>query len=270
MQNVRDKVAFITGGANEAGIQIASALGAAGVTIALADDDEDRLAAARSLLLERRIDAWVLRTDVSDRADMRKAAEAVVAHFGKVHILIANAERSSTACLHDTDDQEWDRTVAVNLGGVVNMIQEFLPTLRRQNEGGHILARVPLAGVVTGVSPGARAVQSSSVVAIMEAFSAELRDQGIGSSLIIDPVASHEDSGNGSEIGSRVLNGILADDLYIFADDVPADTIRHYFEPLLAAMPSEAPSGAPQGGRDPEAMFPVYAAVLRAKEVRYA
>lgn len=266
MQNVRDKVVFITGGANEAGILIASALGAAGAKIALADDAADRLAAARSLLREQGIETLVVQADVSNRAEMRQAADAVIARFGKVHILIANAERKSMARLRDADEQDWDRTRAVNLGSVINMIQEFLPIVRRQNEGGYILARVPISAIVTSVSPDVQAVQSSSVVAIMEALSAELRGEGIGSSLIIGP-ASQEPSDWSSEIGSRVLHGIVAGDLYIFAGDVPADTIRNYFEPLLAAMPSEAPSGGPQG-RDPEAMFPVYAAVLRAKASR--
>lgn len=265
MQDVKDKVAFITGGANETGILIASALGAAGARIALADDDENGLAAAQSLLREHGIDPLVLPVDIADRKAMHNAAQAVIERFGKVHILIANAERESIGRLSDMDEQQWDRTLAVNLGGVINMIQEFLPLLRRQNEAGHILARVPLSSIVTRVSPGAHAVQSSSVVGIMEAFSAELRDLGIVSSLVIEPAASPRQPGKANEIGARVLRGIIDGDLYVFNGDVPAAVIGDYFAPLLAAMPPEVPAGAPQGGRNPEEMFPVYAAVLRAK-----
>src|SRR4051812_46423062 len=101
LQNLQGKVAFITGGGSESGIGIACALGEAGVKIALADSADDRLAAAQLRLSEKNIDVLVMRTNVADRADMRRAAEAVVARFGKIHILVANAESGSTGRLCD-------------------------------------------------------------------------------------------------------------------------------------------------------------------------
>lgn len=259
MHDVNDRVAFITG-ADNAGIAIAAALGEAGARIVLADASEERLAYARGHLRERGIGVLALPVSPADRTGMRAAAETVLARLGEVHILVANAAQASPGRLCDADETEWDLGLAANLGGVINLVQEFLPILSRQGEGGAIVARVPLAALVTDMAPGPLAVQASAVVAVMEALSAELRGTGISSSLIVDPADLP-----GEDFGARVLRGIAAGDLYIFAESVPSGIFHGYFDTLLAAMPADAPAGTPPGGVDPEAMFPVYAAVLRAK-----
>lgn len=262
MQNLPGKVAFITGGGSEAGISIARALGKAGAKIALADSVDERLAAACSLLAAEDVDAMTMRADVANQEDMHRAAEAVVARFGKVHILVGCAERGSPGRLSDLGEQEWDDAFGVNIGGIVNLIQEFLPIVLSQNEGGHILARATFAGVVGGGSSGGDAVQSSAVVAIMEALAAELPRRGVGASLVFVPPSGSGEATAIAELGSRVVQGIGADDLYIFGEIGDAGAIRGYFAPLLAAMPASTGQDAGPVGHDE--MFP-YAAVLRAK-----
>lgn len=266
MHDVKDRVAFITGG-DGAGIAIAAALGEAGARIVLADANEERLAHGRRHLRERGIEVLALPVSPADRTAMRAAAETVRARLGKVHILIANARQECPGRLCETDERDWDMGLAANLGGVINLVQEFLPILCRQGEGGAILARVPLAGLVPNLAPGPLAVQAGAVVAIMEALSAELRGTGVTASLLIDPAGAPSPQAPGEDFGARVLRGIAARDLYIFAEDVPASIFNDYFETLLAATPADAPAGTPPGGVDPEAMFPVYAAVLRAKAI---
>lgn len=267
-RDVNGKVAIITGGGTETSIRIAAALGDAGARIVLVDENGERLARAQEHLFARGIEVMTIPADPAGRTAMRKAAKAVLDRFGKVHIVIANANQEIAGSLCDAGEREWDRALAVNLGGVIALVQEFLPILRQQGEGGHLIARVPLSAIVTGVSPGVEAVQASAVVAIMEALSAELRGTGITSSLIIDPGDAAEQAADSTDVGQRVLAGIAGRDLYIFAADVPAGTFNGYFDPLIAAMPADASGGAPQDGADPSAMFPVYAAVLQAKSAQ--
>lgn len=264
MRNLPGKVAFITGGGSEAGIGIGRALGRAGVKIAIADGVDERLAAARSLLAAEGIEAMTIRVDVADKRDMRRAAEAVVARFGKVHILAGCADRRLPGRLSDLSEKEWDDAFRVNVGGVVNLVQEFLPIVLSQKEGGHILARAMTAGVVGGGESGGDAAQSSAVVAIMEALGAELPMHGVGASLLLMPPAD-EDGETAVQLGSRVVRAIEADDLYIFAGCGDAGPIHGYFSPLLAAMPTPRGNDAALAGQ--EEMFP-YGAVLRAKAAR--
>lgn len=270
--NFRGQVAFIAGAASESSLAIARALGDAGAKIALADEAAHKLEEVGARLRDQGIEVLTLVGAPSDRADMRRAAEAVVSHFGKVHLLIANAEFRSVAPLADTSKADWDKAYAVNVGVFVNLLQEFLPILLRQQEGGHILARTPISGIVGGGSDGARTVHARAVAAVIESLFGELRAQSVGSSLLI---TSDEMDGDGSgdskerakELGARVARGIAQNEVFIFADPVAPETIRNYFAPLLAAMPQAAVAGGAAPGGDSEEMFPTYAAVLRAKGV---
>lgn len=263
MREMREKVVLISGGGDEVGTSIAAVLGKAGARVVLADASEEQLARAQLHLREQGIEVLTLSADPADRLAMRAVAEALLTQFGKIHILIANAQQEMPDRMCDTDENDWEQGLAVNLGTVVNLIQEFLPMLCRHDEGGAIMARVPLASLAMKLAPGPLAVQGSAVVAIMEALSAELRGTGVTSSLLVGPIDAPATTAPDQDLGERVLRGIAAGDLYIFSQNVPAAIFHDYFDTLIAAIPTDAPAGAPPGSIDPDGMFPVYATVLR-------
>eukprot|EP01035_Chromulina_nebulosa_P042867 gene42868-biopygen29172 len=100
----------------------------------LADLREDRLAEAQDALSQKGVDVATLRVDVSDRAAMATAAQATVVHFGRVHVAVANAGVGIIGRVRDASYDDWDWSNGVNLGGVVNTIQSFLPIIRAQGE----------------------------------------------------------------------------------------------------------------------------------------
>jgi len=145
MQNVDGRVAFITGGASGIGLGIARAFAAAGVRLMLADMRDDRLAEAAASLTSAGTEVATIKVDVADRVAMAAAAARTVERFGKVHIVVANAGVGVIGRVRDASYDDWDWSNAVNLGGVVNTVQEFLPLLRRQGEGGHLVATASMA-----------------------------------------------------------------------------------------------------------------------------
>lgn len=262
----RQQVALVVDGPDGCASSIALALGEAGARIALAGAPGNDIEATAAGLRERGVDVLVVAGDLSDRAGARQAAEAVVAHYGGVHILASAAAYRSDAPLAETPKDEWDRAYAVNVGVVVNLLQEFLPILLRQQAGGHIVARIPLSGLVGGGTDAVRAVHAGAVAAIMESLFGELRGQSIGASLLITSDAPVEAGGVAAPgIGARVARGIAEGEVFIFADPVPPDTIRRHFSTIFDALPPPS-GGAVEGpGGNSEEMFPTYAAVLRAK-----
>jgi NAD(P)-dependent dehydrogenase (short-subunit alcohol dehydrogenase family) len=91
MQNLTGRTAFVTGAASGIGLGIATALSQAGVKVMLCDIEEEALATAVEKLKLTNADVDGVRADVSLKAELQAAADATVARYGRVHILVNNA-----------------------------------------------------------------------------------------------------------------------------------------------------------------------------------
>src|SRR5581483_3466663 len=139
MKEVRNKVAFITGGASGIGLGMAGAFVAAGMKVVLADLRKDHIDEALALF-ERRGESGnvhTVRVDVTDRTALAAAADEAERVFGKVHVLANNAGIGIQGPFNGITYADWDFGMAVNLGGVINGLQTFLPRIRAHGEGGH-------------------------------------------------------------------------------------------------------------------------------------
>lgn len=283
------------------GLGMAHAFGKAGMKLVLADLRDDRLAEAKAALSAAGVEVETLKVDVSDRQAMADAARHSVERFGKVHVAVANAGVGIIGRVRDASFDDWDWSNGVNLGGVINTIQEFLPLIRAHGEGGHLIANASMAGLTPVAHGGVYSVQKSAVIAIMESLYSELRGEGIGASVICPGMTrtnigetlklrpeSYSDHGikvslpsgpppgggpspmalamDPMEVGERVLKGMLADDLYILTHNEFGEEIAAYFAPILDALPDmPASGGPPDAAKRASVMFPTYDAVLRAK-----
>ena len=205
MKDLRDRVAFVTGGASGIGLGIAQALVGAGGKVVIADIRSDHIDAA----LERfaaagtrdRVDGIVL--DVTDRSAMAAAAAHTERRFGKVHVLVNNAGVGIEGPLRRATFDDWDFGLGVNLGGVVNGIQTFLPRIRAHGEGGHVVNTASLAGLVW--MPSFMAIYATSkaaVITLSECMRDDLAPDHIGVSVLCPgPVKSniHESGRNRPE-----------------------------------------------------------------------
>jgi NAD(P)-dependent dehydrogenase (short-subunit alcohol dehydrogenase family) len=188
MKDIAGKVAFVTGAANGIGLGICRALARAGASVALADIQPDALERARSEIAALGVRAIALKLDVSDADAVARAADAVEAAFGKVHIVCNNAGISlGNVGLLEMTPSQWNWIFGVNLFGVVNGLQAFVPRIQRHGEGGHIVNTASMAGLqVNPAIPGigAYAMTKHGVVALSEALAMELQGSGIGISVL--------------------------------------------------------------------------------------
>lgn len=185
MKDVEGKVAFITGAASGMGFGMADAFSEAGMKVMLADIDETALAKAEKTLKDKGREAASLVCDVSDRDNVFAAAKKTVDTFGRVHVVCLNAGVGAGGNFDELDQADWDWVIGVNQMGVLYGIQAFLPIIKNQGEGGHIMATSSMAGLVpAGAGWGPYNATKYAAVAMCEVLRQELKDTKIGVSVL--------------------------------------------------------------------------------------
>jgi NAD(P)-dependent dehydrogenase (short-subunit alcohol dehydrogenase family) len=266
MTDVAGRTAFITGGANGIGLGIARAFAGAGAKLALADIDAEALARAKAELAALTdVDVHVL--DVRDREAYARAADAVEARLGPVSLLFNNAGVAGHAPAVKLTYELWDWSTGINLHGVINGVQTFLPRMAERGHGGHIVNTASGAGLVAVGSGVLYHTAKFAVVGLSEALRGELAPLGIGVSVLCPgPVATDilartrasqpgqdaaiDRSGRMTnalaggvppdKVGRMVLDAVNANRLYIHTDRIMIRPIEARTAALLDAMPAEA------------------------------
>lgn len=183
MRELEGKVAFVTGAASGIGLGIAKALARAGVKVMLCDIEADALERARAGLAAGNADVDAVRADVSLKAELQAAADATIARFGKVHILVNNAGVGGGGDYGSWTQAGWDWTLGVNLWSVIWGIEIFGPLIEAHGEGGQIVSTASIAGLAGGVNPSYN-VTKYGVVALSEGLRQTLAPRGIGVSVL--------------------------------------------------------------------------------------
>jgi len=144
--NVSGKVVIVTGASSGLGESTARHLAARGAKLVLAARRTDRL---NRLVEEIRADggqAIAVATDVARRDDMERLAAAAVEAFGRIDVLVNNAGVMPLSPLAKLKVDEWDRTIDVNIKGVLYGIAAVLPRMQAQG-GGHVINIASIAGI---------------------------------------------------------------------------------------------------------------------------
>ena len=175
---VPGSVAVVTGGA--AGIGLASAVRFArlGLKVCIADLGAERLAAAAVHLREAAGDAdavMEMETDVSDRSALEALEAAVAGRFGGTDVLMNNAGIQPGSGVFGPLDK-WERILAVNLWGVVNGSQVFVPKMLARGRPGLVVNTGSKQGITTPPGDPAYNVAKAGVKAFTEALQHELRN----------------------------------------------------------------------------------------------
>lgn len=180
-----NKVAVITGGASGIGLATAKQLAARGAHLVLVDMQASALgpaAQAVDAMGPGRVETRVC--DVSDHAAMQTLADDVVKTLGGVHILFNNAGVAVGGPISEMSHDDWRWIIDVDLWGPIHGIEAFLPRMRAAKAGGHILFTSSFAGLVPNVGLGPYCVAKYGVVALAEVLQRELREDGIGVSVL--------------------------------------------------------------------------------------
>jgi NAD(P)-dependent dehydrogenase (short-subunit alcohol dehydrogenase family) len=184
MKEFRGKTAFVTGGASGMGFAIAQALGREGMNVMLADIEEGALSRAVEELRDEQIRCEGVVADVSRRDSMRAAALETICKFGKVHVVVNNAGVAVSSPMERLTEDEWRWVLDVNLKGVANGVEIFVPLIEGHGEGGHVVSTASLAGLFTGPGIEPYSATKYAVVGMSEGWRAELKSKNIGVSVL--------------------------------------------------------------------------------------
>jgi len=268
MQNLPGKTAFVTGGASGIGLGIAKALLGAGMRVVVADIRDDHLEAARAELgsADR---VLALKLDVTDRAAYARAADLAEARFGHLHVLCNNAGVAVVGPTELATYADWDWVVGVNLGGIINGVVTVLPRMLKHGEGGHIVNTASMSGLLPHPGATIYGTCKGAAVHMMECMRAELEPRGIICSAFCPgavqsniaeaartrPAAladtgyaesdrRRQQGGNflhlfqtKEQVGARVLQGILNDELYILTHSEFRLGLEERVQAMRAAVP---------------------------------
>lgn len=164
---------MVTGGASGIGRAIAMALRTEGARVVIADIEEPAL-----LLTADEVGATPIRTDVADPNSVAALAQQVVERFGTVDVVCNNAGVGAVGGISELTLGDWRWMIDVNLWGVIHGIHSFLPILRANADGGHIVNTASMAGLVGAVGLGSYSAAKFAVVGLSEVLAEELADEG--------------------------------------------------------------------------------------------
>jgi 2-deoxy-D-gluconate 3-dehydrogenase len=133
------KVALVTGAAQGFGFACARRLAEAGAAVVLADRRGDRLDAAHGRLEAEGRRAAAVTGDISVEEDVARLVDTAVERFGRLDVLVNNAGVFSNFLLEHMSADEFNRIVAVNVGGTFLCIKAAAAQMRRQGSGGSIV-----------------------------------------------------------------------------------------------------------------------------------
>jgi NADP-dependent 3-hydroxy acid dehydrogenase YdfG len=154
MKEFKDKVAVITGSASGIGLGIARRAVKEGMKVVLAE-------------------VISVVTDVSKLDNIENLAQKAVKTFGEVHLLCNNAGVVAPGALWECVYSDWQWVIGVNLWGVINGIQTFIPIMLQQDNECHIVNTSSMAGILHGDPVlGIYAVSKQAVVALSESLRA--------------------------------------------------------------------------------------------------
>jgi NAD(P)-dependent dehydrogenase (short-subunit alcohol dehydrogenase family) len=263
------KTAFITGGVSGIGFGIARALSAAGIKLILSYRNRGyRVEAERWFVDNGRPAPRFFELDITDRNRWAQVAS----ECGPIHILVNNAGVSVFGPTDEASYSDYDWIMGVNFGGVVNGLVTFIPRMKEQGQGGHIVNVASMAAYLSGPQAGIYTASKFAVRGLTECLRYNLAPYGIGVSLMCPGLTrtnawdsalrrpSHfADSGfappdraelaqfgtafeagmDPLEVGTKTLAGIIENRPVIFTHPEFSEDFLEIYNSSVAALPNE-------------------------------
>lgn len=281
MQDVRGKIALITGGASGIGLGMAEAFAAAGMKVIIADIDEVALERAQALLKAAGAGVAALKLDVSSRANWDAAALDAERIFGPVDVLCNNAGIAQSRIAFDKHldlveipEELWRLMFDINVTGVFHGMKTIVPRMIAQGRGGHVVNTSSMAGFLAPAGLAVYVATKFAVLGMSESAAAELAPHGIGMSILcpggvqsnlvattaarrasvagaghgaasnlLQSALPHAPKMSARKVGERVLKAIRDNELYVITHPEYGPLMTERFDTIRAAIGESAEPG---------------------------
>lgn len=173
------KVAVITGAAQGIGRAVALAMGREGAQVVIADLQGEKAQSVAGELAHLGAQASAVEVDVASELSVKRMARQALGDFGRVDILVNVAGiYFPKASVVDLSEQDWDRTIDINVGSNFLCCREFVPSMRAQKSGRIISLASGIAHY--GVRQFSHyAASKAAVIGFVKSLARELASDGI-------------------------------------------------------------------------------------------
>ena len=232
MEDLKGKVAFVTGAASGIGLGIAKACAKAGMKVVIADIRQKAIDEVLPYFREKGWPVHGIQLDVTDRAAYAKAADEAEAVFGKIHVLVNNAGVEVPARpLWQSTFEDCDFIIGVNIKGILNGIITILPRILSHGEGGHVVSTASESGLSVVPNCALYCMTKAAVIGLMETLASDLKGTNVGA--------------------SAFCPGPIMGNLSATSKEVRPESLKNRNEPAPAAPPSPPPP-PPEGAEMPD------------------
>jgi NAD(P)-dependent dehydrogenase (short-subunit alcohol dehydrogenase family) len=175
MDELRGRVAVVTGAASGIGLALSERFAREGMRVVMSDVDPSRLDAA-SATIEGEVTS--VAADVSRLEDIERLAASTVERFGAVHVLCNNAGVTRPGRAWEFTHDQWEWVLGVNLWGVINGVNAFVPEMIERGEPCHVVNTASVSGLLAWPGLSLYAAGKYAVVGYSESLALDLRAAG--------------------------------------------------------------------------------------------
>ena len=183
MNDIKNKVAYITGGSKGIGLGIAKSLLDSGMRVAITSRSLGAAKEAAASLSSDSSKILAIESEVSSLAAEMKAIKTVTDYFGQLDVVIANAGIGHFAPIDSISEEQWKETIDTNLTGVFNSVKASVESLKQSK--GYIITIASLAGTNFFENGAAYNASKFGLVGFSQAIMLDLRKYGIKVSTIM-------------------------------------------------------------------------------------
>lgn len=212
MHTLKNKVALITGAGRGMGRAHALALAKAGATVVITDIDLDECRSVMQHIREEcDSESTCFRLDVSQKHEVEEVIDGIIAQYGRLDVLVNNAGIYEPKPALELSEEEWDRTIAINLKGQFLCAQRAAQEMAKNNWGRIInISSIASGQVGIGIAGGVHyAASKGGVIAMTETLAVELAPYGILVNAIA-PGAINTPMANSSEMSAEALATVVS------------------------------------------------------------
>ena len=178
MQELKGKMALITGGSRGIGKAIALALAEEGVNVAITGRNEEKLKEVVQEIERKGVKSAYAVFDITSKTEVYGALEKLQKDFGKIDILVNNAGVAAFGGILEMEDEKWEEIVKTNLFGAYYVVKAVVPSMVERKTG-DIINISSTAGLKGNAMTSAYSASKFGLIGMSESMMLELRKQNI-------------------------------------------------------------------------------------------
>ena len=216
--NIEGKVVVITGASSGNGAAAARHLSAQGATVVLGARRVDRIEALARELKSGGGKALAVATDVTHHEQVQNLVDTAVRSYGRIDVMLNNAGLMPHSPLERLKIDDWNRTIDVNLKGVLYGIAAALPYMKQQKSG-HFINVSSVAGHKVRPGSAVYAATKTAVLVLSEGLRQEVKPYNIRTTVISPGAVA-------TELASSITEPDIAENIGKFMQEIalPAES----------------------------------------------